>query len=117
MPLEILHGAFVLFRSLARFEGAEVAALAGLRIYLPGIEPVFAGLQFADHGGASFSLFMAIIVIAARLFHLVVPGRAIWRGPGIHSPGLWIPGSLVSLAPRNDEFDFPPIELPNVTLT
>jgi hypothetical protein len=87
MPLEILHGAFVLFRSLARFEGAEVAALAGLRIYLPGIEPVFAGLQFADHGGASFSLFMAIIVIAARLFHLVVPGRAIWRGPGIHSPG------------------------------
>jgi hypothetical protein len=69
VPLEILHVALVLFRSLPRSEGAEVAALAGLRIYFSGIEPVFAGLQFADHGGASFSLFIAIIVIAARLFH------------------------------------------------
>jgi hypothetical protein len=69
MPFEILHGALVLFRRLPRFEGAEIAALAGLRIYFPGIEPVFAGLQFADHGGASFSLLIAIIVIAAGLFH------------------------------------------------
>ena len=49
MPLEILHVALVLFRSRARFEGAEIAALAGLRIHLSGIEPVLARLQFADH--------------------------------------------------------------------
>jgi hypothetical protein len=34
MPLEILHVALVLFRRRARLEGAEIAALAGLRIYL-----------------------------------------------------------------------------------
>src|ERR1700680_3084468 len=49
LPLEILHRALVLFRRGARFEGAEVAALAGLRTDLSGIEPVFARLQFADH--------------------------------------------------------------------
>src|SRR6266516_3786129 len=49
MPLEILHVAFVLFGRRARFEGAEIAALAGLRIHLSGIEPVLARLQFADH--------------------------------------------------------------------
>src|SRR5882757_9017821 len=50
MPLEIPHLALVLFRSRARFEGAEIAALAGLRIELSGIKPVPARLQFADHG-------------------------------------------------------------------
>src|SRR5450432_1696553 len=50
MPLEILHGALVLFRGRARFEGAEIAALAGFRIHLSGIEPIFARLQFSDHG-------------------------------------------------------------------
>src|SRR5437773_7688655 len=49
MPLEILHVALVLFRSRPRFEGAEIAALAGLRIHLSGIEPVLPRLQFADH--------------------------------------------------------------------
>ena len=34
MPLEVLDGALVLFRGGARVEGAEVAALAGLRIDL-----------------------------------------------------------------------------------
>src|ERR1019366_10202871 len=50
MPLEILHGALVLLRGRARFEGAEIAALAGFRIDLAGIEPVLARWQFADHG-------------------------------------------------------------------
>src|SRR5207244_5649389 len=50
MPLEILHLALVLFRRRPRFEGAEIAALAGLRIDLSGIEPVLARSQFADHG-------------------------------------------------------------------
>src|SRR6266446_8267956 len=65
MPLEILHLALVLFRSRARFEGAEIAALAGLRIDLSGIEPVLARLQFADHGT---SLLLASIAMAALLF-------------------------------------------------
>jgi hypothetical protein len=34
MPFEILHGALVLLRSRARIEGAEIAALAGLRVQL-----------------------------------------------------------------------------------
>src|ERR1700760_162248 len=35
----------------------------------------------------------------------VIPGCATRRRPGIldHQPGIWIPGSLVSLASRNDE--------------
>src|SRR5258706_4836680 len=46
MPLEILHLAFVLFRSRARFEGAEIPALAGLRVERSGIKPEPARLQF-----------------------------------------------------------------------
>jgi hypothetical protein len=42
MPLEILHGALVPFRRRARFEGAEIAALAGFGIHFAGIEPVLA---------------------------------------------------------------------------
>src|SRR5579863_1651276 len=49
VPLEILHGAFVLFGSLARVEGPQVAALAGLAVLLAGIEPVLAGGELADH--------------------------------------------------------------------
>jgi hypothetical protein len=49
MSLEVLHVPLVLFRSRARFEGAEIAALAGFRIHLSGIEPIFARLQFSDH--------------------------------------------------------------------
>ena len=54
MPLEILHGALVLFSGYARFEGAEIAALAGLRVQFSGIEPVFARLQLSDHGTGLF---------------------------------------------------------------
>jgi hypothetical protein len=50
MPLEILHGALVLFGGGPRLEGSEIAALAGFRIHLSGIEPVFTRLQFSDHG-------------------------------------------------------------------
>jgi hypothetical protein len=34
----------------------------------------------------------------------VIPGRASSRGPGIQMRG-WIPGSLVSLTPRNDKLN------------
>src|SRR5262249_3853969 len=50
MPLEILHGALVLFGGRTRFERAEIAPSTGLRIDLARIEPVLAGLQLADHG-------------------------------------------------------------------
>jgi hypothetical protein len=50
VPLEILNVALVLFRRRAGFERTEIAALAGFWIDLAGIKPVFARLQFADHG-------------------------------------------------------------------
>src|SRR5579871_5161108 len=43
VPFEILHRAFVFFGGCARLERAEVTALAGLRIDLAGVKPVFAG--------------------------------------------------------------------------
>jgi hypothetical protein len=62
MPLEILHVPLVLFRRGARFEGAEIAALAGFRIHFSGIEPIFARSQFSDHGTKpSCSVFLALI--------------------------------------------------------
>src|ERR1700759_3449252 len=54
VPLEILHVSLVLFGRGARLEGAEITALAGLRVDLARIEPVLAGSQLADHGGAPF---------------------------------------------------------------
>src|SRR5207248_1002873 len=49
MPLEVLHGLLVLLRGIERLEGAEVAALAGLRVLLARIEAVPAGAQFTNH--------------------------------------------------------------------
>lgn len=46
---EVLYRSFVLFRPFPRVEGAEIFSLAGLRIYLPRIEPVLTGFQFSDH--------------------------------------------------------------------
>src|SRR4051794_18565100 len=51
MALEVLHRAFVLLGGGAGAEGAQIAALAGLRILLARVEPVLAGFQLADHGG------------------------------------------------------------------
>jgi hypothetical protein len=42
MPLEILHGALMLFRRRAGFEGSKVSAFARFRVDFAGIEPVFA---------------------------------------------------------------------------
>src|SRR5437899_533201 len=53
MPLEKLHGALVLRRRGTAPKSAEIAPPAGLRIFLAGIEPVFAGGELADHGGGS----------------------------------------------------------------
>src|SRR6266404_1618026 len=87
MALEILHLALVLFRSRARFEGAEIAALTGLRIDLSGIEPVLARLQFADHGTSLLlRVLLASIAMAALLFQPSFRDAPSWRGPGIHTP-------------------------------
>lgn len=55
MPLEVLYLPLVPFGSRARLESTEITPLAGLRIDLTGIQPVFAGAQFADHGSLSCS--------------------------------------------------------------
>ena len=47
--LEELDRALVLFGGGPGLERPEVAALAGLRVFLAGVEAVFAGLEFADH--------------------------------------------------------------------
>lgn len=49
MPFEILNLAFVLLGGFAGVEGAEVAAAAGLFIFLARIEAVFSGFEFSDH--------------------------------------------------------------------
>jgi hypothetical protein len=43
-PLEILNGAFVLLSRRTRIKGTKISALAGLRIFLAGIETVLARL-------------------------------------------------------------------------
>jgi hypothetical protein len=40
--LEILNGAFVLFRGCARFKSAEILSFTGFRVLFPRIQPVFA---------------------------------------------------------------------------
>jgi hypothetical protein len=49
--LKILHRSLVSFRGASGFEGAKIAALAGLGLFLARIEPVFAGFYLADHYG------------------------------------------------------------------
>lgn len=49
VPFEVLDFALVLLRGLLAGEGAEIAALAGARVLLAGVKPVFAAGQFADH--------------------------------------------------------------------
>ena len=49
VPLEVLHGALVGFGLLARVEGAQVSSLTCLRVFLAGVEAIFAGRQFSNH--------------------------------------------------------------------
>src|ERR1019366_4865683 len=60
-----LHVAFVLLRGLLAAEGSEIAALAGLRIYFPRIEPVFAAPKLADHSNSPRGC-VAILGFGAR---------------------------------------------------
>jgi hypothetical protein len=49
MAFEVLNRALVCLGFFARSESSQVAALAGLGIFLAGVEAVLAGRQFADH--------------------------------------------------------------------
>src|SRR5215472_16104806 len=81
VALEVLHLAFVLLGGLARFEGAEVPPLPGLRILLPGVESVPTGLQLLDHVEPPF-------VSSARQYVAmpVPPGDRSFLLPGVDSP-------------------------------
>ena len=50
VTFEILDVALMFLRRGKAVERSEIAALAGLGVFLAGIETVFAGSQFADHG-------------------------------------------------------------------
>jgi hypothetical protein len=50
IPFEVLHGFFVLLCRGKRFERAQIPSLARLRILLPRVQSVTAGLKFPDHG-------------------------------------------------------------------
>ncbi len=49
MAFEKLNLAFVLPGGLASCERAQVATLAGLRIFLAGVQAILSGLQLSDH--------------------------------------------------------------------
>src|ERR1700687_418336 len=80
MPLEVLYGALVLLGCGARREGAEIAALAGLRIELVRGEAVLARLELADHGDLRRRLTVVIPTPERRKsFVLILLGGAAER--------------------------------------
>lgn len=50
LPFEILDCTFLLLRCFACLEGTQIATLAGLRVFLVGVQAVFPRFQFSDHG-------------------------------------------------------------------
>src|ERR1041385_3141511 len=68
MPFEVLHLALMLLGGLARREGAEISAPAGLGIDLAGIQAVFAGLELAAHGQHP-CVAVALLRFKAQLAH------------------------------------------------
>lgn len=49
MMFEILDGAFMFLRRRPCFKCAQIPALTGLRIFLPGIQPVLTRFKLSDH--------------------------------------------------------------------
>ena len=49
IPLEILNRAFAFLRRSLAVERAEIFSFARARIFLAGIQPIFAGFQFPNH--------------------------------------------------------------------
>src|SRR5258707_13862352 len=52
-------------------------------------------------------------IMATWVLGIIIPGCASWRRPGIHTPdrGYGFRVSLVSLAPRNDDFKITVLQL------
>jgi hypothetical protein len=49
MAFKVLHRALMRFGLLNSCKGSQVAAFAGLRIFLPRVQAILARLQFANH--------------------------------------------------------------------
>ena len=65
MPLEILNRALVFLCGSLAFECAEIFSFAASRIFLAGIQPILAGLQFPNHKdffGACTYAHLALVV-------------------------------------------------------
>src|SRR5262245_36458888 len=69
-PFEKLHLALVPLGGLARAEGAQVPALAGLRIHFARVEAILSGLEFADHGSAPYAATASLALTAFFLAFL-----------------------------------------------
>ena len=67
MLFEILNRAFVLLRCSLCLERAEIFSFPCLRIFLPRIQPIFAGFQFPNHECSSTSRTYAELTLVAPL--------------------------------------------------
>src|SRR3982751_3733941 len=102
MALEVLHLPLMPFGSGARLERSETAPLAGLRIDLAGIQPVFAGAQLADHG----RLPMALTVLNGSDGGLVPAGATEQRSDASHQTEILtrLPALSLSTNERSSRF-------------
>jgi hypothetical protein len=55
MAFKVLHCLLVFFRGSFRLKRAKISSLSRLRIFLAGMQPVFAGFQLADHCSIGYS--------------------------------------------------------------
>jgi hypothetical protein len=55
MAFKVLHCLLVFLRRSLCLEGTEISSLTRLRIFLAGIQPVFAGFEFPDHDSIGYS--------------------------------------------------------------
>jgi hypothetical protein len=61
MPFELLNCAFVFLRRSLAVERAEIFSFARSRIFLAGIQPIFAGFQFPNHNEPMMTEAMAVV--------------------------------------------------------
>src|SRR4029450_6368088 len=55
MAFKVLPCLLVFFRGSFRLKRAKISSLSRLRIFLAGMQPVFAGFQLADHCSIGYS--------------------------------------------------------------
>jgi hypothetical protein len=66
MALEILNRAFVFLRRSLAIERAKICSFARSRIFLAGIEPIFAGFQFPNHKDSLGALVTTMQILRRR---------------------------------------------------